>query len=174
MTVNTNGIKQNGNLFIESMLSKYSLSCVQETKFADRTHLSTFKFHLASSFQHKVFVDDPNSLLDRPTRGRSNGVLTVLRSDFPGFDSAVEVQSLAVPGRYLVVKLMVDGAPIYIHNVYAPVDRQAKHDFFLGLETERFEDHATHFAGRSQHSFGSDTRLFHPQPALRSRPSPLS
>lgn len=145
LTVNTNGIKKNGHLFIESMLSKYSVSCVQETKFGDSTHLSTFKFHLDSSFQHKVFVDDPNSHLDRPTRGRSNGVLTVLRSDFPGFESAVEIPVLSVAGRYLVVKVMVEGSPIYIHNVYAPVDRQEKQQFFSSLKTEGFEDQATHF-----------------------------
>ena len=116
--MNTNGIKKNGHLFIESMLSKYSVSCVQETKFGDNTHLSNFKFHLDSSFKHKVFVDDPNFQLHRPTRGRSGGVLTVLRSDFPGFDSAVEIPSLSVPGRYLVVKVMVESSPIYIHNVY--------------------------------------------------------
>ena len=73
LTVNTNGIKKNGHLFIDAMLSNYSLSCIQETKFADCTHLSTFKFHLASSFKHKVFVSDPNSLLNRPTRGRGGG-----------------------------------------------------------------------------------------------------
>lgn len=144
LTVNTNGIVKNGHLFIESTLSKYSMACVQETKFGDSTHLSNFKFHLDSSLKHKVFVNDPNSLLHRPTRGRSNGVLTVLRSDFPGFNTAVQLPSLAVAGRYLVVKVMVDGDPIYIHNVYAPVDRYEKHEFFSSLETAEFEDQATH------------------------------
>ena len=115
--MNTNGIKQNDHLLIENLLSKYSVSCLQETKFGDATHLSTFKFHLGSSFQHKVFVSDPNSHLHRPTRGRSNGVVTVLHSDFPGFDSAAEVTHLTVDGRYLVVRVMVDGLPLYIHNV---------------------------------------------------------
>jgi hypothetical protein len=108
------------------MLSKYSLSCVQETKFTDRTYLSTFQLHLASSFTHKIFVDDPNSFLDRPTRGRRNGVFTVLRSDFPGFESVVELHELVATGRYLVVKGMVDSALLYIHNVNAPVDCSKK------------------------------------------------
>ena len=85
-------------------------------------------------------MDDPNSQLRRPTRGRSNGVLTVLRSDFPGFESAVEVPDISVPGRYLVVHVMVEGAPIYVHNVYAPVDRQEKQQFFSSLITEGFDD----------------------------------
>ncbi|KAL8024079.1 putative reverse transcriptase domain, Endonuclease/exonuclease/phosphatase superfamily [Plasmopara halstedii] len=128
LTVNTDGIKKNGHLLIESLLSKYSVSCIQETKFADSTHLSTFKYHLDSSFKH-----------------RASGVLTVLRSDIPGFDSAIELPLLSVAGRYLVVKVMVESAPIYIHNVYAPVDRQEKQHFFENLETEGFEDQATHF-----------------------------
>ncbi|KAF1315212.1 putative Pollike protein, partial [Globisporangium splendens] len=127
------------------MLSKYSMACVQETKFGDSTHLSNFKFHLDSSFKHRVFVDDPNTQLHRPTRGRSNGVLTVLRSDFPGFDTAVELPGLSISGRYLVVKVMVECVPIYIHNVYAPVDRHEKQHFFSSLDTEGFEDQATHF-----------------------------
>ncbi|KAF1315557.1 putative Pollike protein, partial [Globisporangium splendens] len=144
VSVNTNGIKKNGHLFIDSVLSKHSVACVQETKLSDRTHLSKFKFHLDSSFKHRVFVNDPNCQLDRPTRGRSNGVITVLRSDFPGFDTAEEVSRLSVPGRYLVVKVMVECAPIYIHNVYAPVDQQEKHQFFSSLDTEGFEGQATH------------------------------
>uniref|UniRef100_K3WE34 Endonuclease/exonuclease/phosphatase domain-containing protein n=1 Tax=Globisporangium ultimum (strain ATCC 200006 / CBS 805.95 / DAOM BR144) TaxID=431595 RepID=K3WE34_GLOUD len=39
---------------------------------------------------------------------------------------------------------MVECAPIYIHNVYAPVDQQEKQQFFSSLETEEFEDQATH------------------------------
>ncbi|KAF1329068.1 putative Pollike protein, partial [Globisporangium splendens] len=139
------GEVKNGHLFIDSVLSKHSVACVQETKLSDRTHLSKFKFHLDSSFKHRVFVNDPNCQLDRPTRGRSNGVLTVLHSDFPGFDTAEEVSRLSVPGRYLVVKVMVECAPIYIHNVYAPVDQQEKQQFFSSLDTEGFEDQATHF-----------------------------
>ncbi|KAF1328765.1 putative Pollike protein, partial [Globisporangium splendens] len=138
-------VLKNGHLFTDSVLSKHSVACVQETKLSDRTHLSKFRFHLDSSFKHRVFVNDPNSQLDRPTRGRSNGVLTVLRSDFPGFDTAEEVLHLSVSGRCLVVKVMVEGAPIYIHNVYAPVDQQEKQQFFSSLDTEGFEDQATHF-----------------------------
>ncbi|KAF1320324.1 hypothetical protein FI667_g12572, partial [Globisporangium splendens] len=170
LTVNTNGIKNNGHLFIDNMVSKYSISCVQETKFSDKQHLSTFKFHLDSSFKHRVFVNDPNSQLDRPTRGRSGGVLTVLRSDVPGFKTAAEQPSLAVPGRYLVVKLMVSDAPVYIHNVYAPVDRQEKQQFFSSLSTEGFEDQATHLVLGDLNT-PLDPRLDSSSPDLRYDPA---
>ncbi|POM57483.1 Pol-like protein putative [Phytophthora palmivora] len=140
LTVNTNGVKKNGHLLIDNLLSKYALTCVQETKFADRSHLANFKFHLESAFEHKQFPSDVNALLDRPTRDRSNGVLTVLRSDFPDFDSAVDLTHMTVPGRYLVVRVTVEHAPVYIHNVYAPVDKQEKQQFFSSLEPEEFED----------------------------------
>lgn len=142
--MNTNGIKKNGHLFIDSVLSKHSLACVQETKFSDASHVSKFMFHLDSSFTHRVFVSDSNCNLARPTRGRSNGVLTVLRSDFPGFETAAEMPRLSVAGRYLVVMVMAESGPIYIHNVYAPVDHQDKQHFFSSLDTEGFEDQATH------------------------------
>lgn len=115
---------------IEKLLAKHSLTCVQVTRFADLEHLNTFKFHLGSNFAHKVFVNDSNMRLDRPTRGCSSGVLTQLRSDFPGIDTAAEILNLSVPGRYLVVTVTVQRAPAYIHNVYAPVDRHEKQSFF--------------------------------------------
>ena len=91
-----------------------------------------------------MYVNDPNSYLHRPTRGWSNRVVTVLRSDFTGFDLAVKVTHFTVEGHYLVVRVMVVVLPLYIHNVYAPFDRQEKRQFFSSLVTEEFEDHVTH------------------------------
>lgn len=168
-TVNTNGIKQNGHLFVDTFLFHHSLSCVQETKFADARHLDTFKFHLDSSFAHKLFVNDPNVHLDRPSRGRSGGVLTLLRSDFPGFETATDLSHLSVPGRYLVVRLSLGLKPLYIHNVYAPVDRQEKQHFFSCLPTGVFEDNATHFVLGDLNT-PLDPRLDCVSPAFRSDP----
>lgn len=50
MTVSPNGIKKNGHLFIDNLSAKHSLTCLQETMFADVEHLNTFKFHLYSYF----------------------------------------------------------------------------------------------------------------------------
>ncbi|KAJ0391005.1 hypothetical protein ATCC90586_010946 [Pythium insidiosum] len=70
--------------------------------------------------------------------------MTVLRSDFPGFDSARELSSHTYPGRYLVVQVTVNDAPVYIHNVYSPVDDTEKAEFFDALPFSEFEDNATH------------------------------
>ena len=144
LTINTNGIKKNGHLLIEHLLGKYSLSCVQETKFRDCHHLDTFKFNLQTRFKHKIFVSDPGAASATQTTHRSGGVLTIVRPDFPGFDTATDLRELSVPGRYLVVRLVVANTPIYIHNVYSPVDDHDKAGFFNHLPTDHFEDNSTH------------------------------
>ena len=144
LTVNTNGIKKNGHLLIEHLLMKHSLSCVQETKFRDAAHFSTLQFNHDSRFQHQVFVNDPNATALVAPSTRSGGVMTVLRSDFPGFSTAQDLPALSVSGRYLVVKVMVQQAPVYVHNVYAPVDYHEKKVFFDHLPTAVFEANATH------------------------------
>ena len=104
--MSTNGIKNNGFISIEALFSKYLMSCAQEIKFCYSPYLSTFRFNLDSSFKHKVFVDDLNCHIAQQTRERHNEVLTVLRSDFPGYNSAIQLQHLLVTGRYLVVRVM--------------------------------------------------------------------
>ena len=76
-------------------------------KFADRIHLDAFRFHLESTFAHKLFVSNDNSLLNRPTQGKDNGILTALRSEYPGFDAAAEVFYFTFPGCYLVGLIML-------------------------------------------------------------------
>ena len=144
LSVNTNGIKKNGHLAIQHTFSKYALCCLQETRFRDRQHLETFRFHLISTFSAKSFVSDTNSLHSHPSRERVNGVMTIIRSDFPGFETAEAVQSVTVQDRYLVVRLVVHGAPVYVHNVYAPVDSTERKPFFDQLPTGSFEANASH------------------------------
>lgn len=42
--VSTNGVKKNGHLFIQHILSKYAICCAQETHFRNRQRLDTFQF----------------------------------------------------------------------------------------------------------------------------------
>uniref|UniRef100_A0AAV1V4S1 Reverse transcriptase domain-containing protein n=1 Tax=Peronospora matthiolae TaxID=2874970 RepID=A0AAV1V4S1_9STRA len=79
------------------------------------------------------------------------------------------VNRLFVTGRYLVVRVLVDGFPLYLHNVYAPVDRQKKFQFFSGLVTEEFEDHATHIVSGDLNT-PLDPRLDSSTPDLRYDP----
>ena len=64
---------------------------------------------------------------------------------------------------------MVDGLPFYLRNVYAPVVRQEKRQFFSSLVTEKIEDHATHLVlGGLNNSLGP--RLDSSTPDLRYEP----
>lgn len=169
LTVNTNGIKKNGHLLIENLLQQHSVSCVQETKLRDSHHLDTLKFNHDARFQHKLFVSDPGANSSTRTTVRSGGVLTVLRSDFPGFDTVVELPDLTVPGRYLVIRVSVGTAPIYIHNVYSPVDDSDKLVFFDHLRVDLFEDNATHLVLGDLNT-PLDPSIDSSQPSLRAHP----
>jgi exonuclease III len=144
LTVNTNGIKKNGHLLVEHLLIKNSLSCVQETKIRDSHQMAKINFNHAARFNHRLFVSDLNATSTATTGRRSGGVMTVLRSDFPGFDTAQELSDFTYPGRYLLVRVTVNSAPVYIHNVYSPVDDTEKAEFFDALPFSEFEDSATH------------------------------
>ena len=64
-----------------------------------------------------------------PTNARVNGVMTIIRADFPGFETARLIETLTVMDRYIVVRVLVNEAPLYIHNVYAPVDSSERKPF---------------------------------------------
>ncbi|KAF1336049.1 putative Pollike protein, partial [Globisporangium splendens] len=118
---------------------------------------------------HKLFVNDPGANSSTQTTGRSGGVLTVLRSDFPGFDTAVELPDLTVPGHCLVIRVSVGDAPVYIHNVYSPVDDSDKRVFFDRLRVDMFEDNAAHVVLGDLNA-PLDPSVGSSQPSLRARP----
>ncbi|DAZ99011.1 TPA: hypothetical protein N0F65_011266, partial [Lagenidium giganteum] len=169
LTVNVNGVKKNGHLLIDHLLARHSLCCVQESKFRACHQLDTFKFHLAARFKHKLFVSDVNALSHTAVAARSGGVLTVLRSDFPGYATAEMLDHISVPGRYIVVKMVVTDATLYVHNVYAPVDEHDKQIFFDNLPVDGFETDATHLVLGDLNS-PLDPRLGSSRESTRSRP----
>ena len=142
--MNVNGIHKIGHLFIYHVLSQHSISCVQETKFHDHNQLDSFQFLLHSKMHHKMFVNDHNSAFLHPTQNRSGGVMTILRSDFPVYDTAEEITERSIRNRYLVLRLIIHDAPVYIHNVYAPVKADERVLFFELLLSHTFESAATH------------------------------
>lgn len=141
--MNVNGVKRNGHLLIEHHLHKYHIACLQESKFRDLHHRSSFEYLVQAKFQAKIFSSDQNGELPVTEFPRSGGVVTVVHSDFPGFESAVVEDSRTIPNRYLVVRVMSEGPPLYIHNVYAPNDPSEKKRFFERLPTD-FEPSAEH------------------------------
>nr|CCA20573.1 AlNc14C98G5933 [Albugo laibachii Nc14] len=55
--------------------------------------------------------------------------MTIIPTDFPGSDTAEALRTLSVTDRYLIVRLTILGTPVYIHNVYAPVDPTERKPF---------------------------------------------
>ena len=62
--------------------------------------------------------------------------MTIIRHDFPGSNSAQALTSVSVPDRYLVVRLAIFGAPVYIHNVYAPVNSVERKRFSINSQRD--------------------------------------
>ncbi|KAI9908921.1 hypothetical protein PsorP6_015204 [Peronosclerospora sorghi] len=117
LTFNTNRFKKQGNLF---------------SKFRDQAQFSKFKFHLDASIKHKLFVSDDNSTSQHTTAARSGGVVTVCRDGAYVHDP----QSLS--------SVHVDSSPLYVQNVYAPVDQQERRNFFAQVSgAATFEDNAS-------------------------------
>lgn len=143
LSVNTNGIKRNGRKLIENVLSQYHIAGIQETKFRDAHHLSKFIFHVNSISHHRVFASDRNSSSQVQIGPRSCGVATLLHPDLLGVESAQEVTSATIPGRYLLVRLMQADRPLYIHNIYAPVRASERAIFYQELPNH-FEPVARH------------------------------
>ncbi|KAF1330506.1 putative Pollike protein, partial [Globisporangium splendens] len=154
LTVNTNGIKKNGHL-IENLLQRHSVSCVQETKLRDSHHLDALKFNHDARFQHKLFVNDPGANSSTQTTGR--------------FRHRGELPDLTVPGHYLVIRVSVGDVPVYIHNVYSPVDDSDKRVFFDHLRVDMFEDNATRIVLGDLNT-PLDPSIDSSQPSLRARP----
>ncbi|OQR82121.1 hypothetical protein ACHHYP_16373 [Achlya hypogyna] len=64
----------------------------------------------------------------------------------PGFSALHHVVELDVPGRYLVASTTWGTTPVYFHNVYGPVDRQERAQFYSALP-RGFEPAAIHLVG---------------------------
>nr|CCA23004.1 AlNc14C176G8116 [Albugo laibachii Nc14] len=94
--------------------------------------------------QYKIFVNDTTSTQLHPTHNRSGGVMAILRSDFPGYTSTVEITDRSIRNRYLVLRLLIHDAPVYIHNVYAPVKTEERVLYFEQLLSHNFDSASTH------------------------------
>ncbi|ETW06270.1 hypothetical protein H310_02564 [Aphanomyces invadans] len=74
------------------------------------------------------------------------GVATFFHSPMPGFTTLRPLWAHRVPDRYVVVRAEWDNAPIYFHNVYAPVEAELRAAFFATLPRD-FESNSRHIVG---------------------------
>ena len=121
----------------------------QETKLNNAMQLERFERHLTNEVgldHYKLFVNDVRALRTDSIANRRLGVATYLHRSLPGFDQLDHLVQYDVAGRYLVVRTLWGGVPVYIHNVYAPVEAHLRSGFFDGLPRD-FEPASLHLVG---------------------------
>lgn len=105
---------------------------------------------MTSTFKTKSFVNDTDRLHSHPYRERVNGVMTSVRIEVPRLQDAEAVYILVVEDRYLMVRVVIHGAPLYVHTVFFPLDSTDHKRFFDQLPTRSFEQtHPTSFVKTS-------------------------
>ncbi len=148
-TCNLNGLNANGHLVAQRLKSPTQCVLFQETKINNTKHLDTFKFHLSNEVgaeAYKLFCNDHRALRSDTLNHRSCGVASYFHSSMPGFDDLQHLVHLDLPDRYLVVRTLWLGTPVYFHNVYAPVLPHHRRAFFEALPRD-FEPDSVHLVG---------------------------
>lgn len=120
--------------------------CLQETRFRDPGHKATFEFHVAARSSHTIFTSDFPVQPPPMYHHARGGVATPLSPRFLGASKARVIDSLTVPGRYLVVETRLGSRPTLVHNVYAPCTDTEKAVFFAVLERSQYPQAAQHIA----------------------------
>ncbi|KAH9139025.1 hypothetical protein AeRB84_016687 [Aphanomyces euteiches] len=148
MTLNVNGIQNASHTLVEKYFLNHHVVLLQETKFPDQRHIEDSRFHVdrvVGQGNYLCFINDKRHTLPNGTKTYPwGGVVTYVHKDFPGFHNITQLD-ISVPNRYLVIKTQWNDKDIYIHNVYAPVNRVDKAPFFTQLPTD-FPNPSVHMA----------------------------
>ncbi|RLO10453.1 hypothetical protein DYB28_011204, partial [Aphanomyces astaci] len=70
----------------------------------------------------------------------------LFHKSMPGFSTLVHLSNHDIPGRYLVARTLWGGLPVYIHNIYPPVESHLRGEFFALLPRD-FEPDSLHLVG---------------------------
>ncbi|RHY29750.1 hypothetical protein DYB32_004878 [Aphanomyces invadans] len=156
VSVNANSLGANTHLFADHVLAKFHCSFVQETKFGNRHHWDDCRFHIDRALGHGqyfVAVNDSRCDADVYDNTRWGGVATVCHASFEGFNDLSHLVEFDIPNRYLLVSTRWRDRRVYLHNVYAPVERDNT------LRSRFFEALPRDFAADSIHIVGGDFNL---------------
>ena len=148
-TCNLNGLKLNGHLVARRLKQPTSCVVFQETKMRDSQQLDTFLHHLNNEVgvgNYTLFTNDPRATSVNPVHRRHCGVASYFHKSMPGYSSLVHLVHHDIPGRYLVTRTVWCGLPVYIHNIYAPVEALLRGAFFAQLPRD-FEHDSLHLVG---------------------------
>ncbi|RHZ12992.1 hypothetical protein DYB37_011542, partial [Aphanomyces astaci] len=148
-TCNLNGLQINGHLVARSLKSPPACVVFQETKMRNAKQLDTFHHHLDNEVgvgTYTLYTNDLRATTDAPDHRRHCGVASFFHKAMPGYGSLAHLAQYDVPGRYLLARTEWSGLPVYIHNVYAPVEPHLRGEFFAHLPRV-FEPDSLHLVG---------------------------
>jgi hypothetical protein len=142
----------NGHTFVERFAKNTNVLALQETKFRDKHHHDTFKFHLDHALgrgKYYLATNDPRvdpAYVPGPEENmthRSSGVALLFDDTIPGFAGLRHMSECDIPFKYMVVTTQWQGVPVYFHSVYAPVHSDERAAFFDALPRD-FPEHGIH------------------------------
>jgi exonuclease III len=148
-TCNLNGLKINGHLVARRLKRPPTCIVFQETKMRNAQQLDTFHHHLDNEVgdgNYTLFTNDPRTTSADPVHRRHCGVASFFHKSMPGYSTLVHLSNHDIPGRYLVARTLWSGLPVYIHNIYAPVESHLRGEFFARLPRD-FEPDSLHLVG---------------------------
>ncbi|KAF0706853.1 hypothetical protein As57867_006669, partial [Aphanomyces stellatus] len=148
-TCNLNGLRRNGHLVARRLKSPPTCVLFQETKMRNRKQLETFHRHLDNEVRggaYTLYTNDHRATQDEPAHRRHCGVASFFHRSMPGYTTLTHLSQYDVPGRYLVARALWGNLPVYIHNVYAPVESDLRGAFFELLPRD-FEPESLHLVG---------------------------
>ena len=149
ITCNLNGLNGNGHLVAGRLKTPTPCVLFQETKFNNAKQLDTFHRHLTNEVGdglYQLFTNDHRALRTDTSDHRRCGVASYFHSSMPGYGDLHHLAYLDHPDRYMVVRTLWSGVPVYFHNVYAPVLPQLRRGFFDSLPRD-FEPDSIHLVG---------------------------
>ncbi|OQR88236.1 Endonuclease [Achlya hypogyna] len=123
------------------------VTALQETRLRGRYQYESFRFHLDRVGGHGnylITINDTNAAAESSApRERHGGVATIFNRATPGFGQLRHETALDIPNRYLVHSTEWNGARVFYHNVYAPVEPRLRAAFYSDLSRE-FPEHSLH------------------------------
>ena len=127
-------------------MTKHTVVAIQETKLASIYQYDKVRFHLDHTLGvGNYFLATNDHRIDNSEiePRRSSGVMFIFQNDTPGFSNLQDLSHLGVPDKYMVVKTEWTNQAVFFHNVYAPVDNDAREAFYESIPRD-FPPNATH------------------------------
>ncbi|OQR87127.1 hypothetical protein ACHHYP_09522, partial [Achlya hypogyna] len=150
VTLNVNSFGPKYHSLLPLFSQRNHIAFYQETKFKNRKIQAAARFCWSQlAYTDSLWFECDPRFPDRPGSESCRGVVTTVHPDSgiisPTLASPVPLPP-ALANRYIVVRGLLQGRPLYLHNIYAPSLASQRAAFFTALPRV-FEDDALHIVG---------------------------